>query len=219
MLDKLGIQWAYMTIANRVSGHICARLIDIAPATGLVTPTERPTAHGAEESTARAEKRVRDILNDAYEAIGQKGLASPAFQLIRPHLRDKTFRDELTMCIDALDGGIHRQVPMLDLLLEAHEFTLPGSDSSAEALQPELGMRLMDVVQKREEYLPVTNERSFFIFGKRLDVEFGVQSYQDAFNQLVPDSEWSMGLHNALNSRMIILQLVLHAANRRLQCI
>jgi len=76
---------------------------------------------------------------------------------------------------------------MLDLLLEAHELSLPAPNRPNAPVKLDENTRLLDVLEEREAYLPVTTRSSFFAFKARVDIgcRYGIESYGYTLEQLV----------------------------------
>jgi hypothetical protein len=79
------------------------------------------------------------------------------------------------------------RIPMLELLIQAHELTLPPEEPADETtLTP--GMRLLDMISRHETYLPVTSRQTFFPFGERFG-SGSIKEYAKAWNQLRDDAD------------------------------
>ena len=127
---------------------------------------------------------------EAYAEIDQGDFGRHAWHVLRPYLLNTNFLSHIEDIIECLDRVrcIH-QLGMLDLLLEAHELSLPPTGRPVEPVEVVEGMRLLDVLEKREAYLPVKNNRSFFTYGRKTEVGWnqGSKAYRRALEQLLDD--------------------------------
>ena len=157
---------------------------------------------------------IQVLLNTVYSGIGQPAFGQHAFRVLHPYLLNVRFGQPLTEAmLDQPEPLVYSRVVMVDLLLEAHESSLP--DSGPPSRQPEVqaGMTILDVLRKRDGYLPVTLNRSFFIFGWRLDRGWTLRSYGDVMEQLTK-GRYNRDLEaraTNLQQRKIVLALVLFA--------
>ena len=157
---------------------------------------------------------IRVLLDTAYSDIGQPSFGQHAFRLLHPYLLNVRFGQALTEAIlDQPEPLVYSRVVMVDLLLEAHESSLPDSDPPSRQPEVQAGMTILDVLRKRDGYLPVTLNRSFFIFGRRLDRGWSLRSYGDVMEQLTKgryNQELEARATN-LQQRKMVLALVLFA--------
>lgn len=98
-------------------------------------------------------------------------MASRAWELFVPYLFVKNFREGLENIIE-LEGRIVgiQLFNTLDILLEAHELTLPPVVPSTTVIADQTAP-LIEVVNRKEDAgdPPLTNVQAFFPFGMRVD--------------------------------------------------
>lgn len=157
---------------------------------------------------------IQQLLEAIYSEIGEPAFGRYAFRLLYPYLLQPAFGQSLAEAmLEQPLPLVHSRVAAVDLLLEAHGLSLfdPNPPSGPSDIAPTT--TLLDVLQKRTEYLPVTVNRSFFIFGRRIDHGLSLQSYREAMYHLTgggycEELETEVA---QLQARRIILDLVLCA--------
>jgi len=167
----------------------------------LAKQPERPITPDGGLSISSMIQYTEVLLTDAYSQAEKPDFAPYALRLITPYLLDGKFAEAYDRVLDAQDWAhIEENVPTLDLLLEAHELTLPDSGRLDEPPKLEKGSRLQDVLQRRKAYLPITKAQSFFIFGRRIDFATNFKSYSAVWEQLGvgSDRQWDLKVTKAI---------------------
>lgn len=129
---------------------------------------------------------VRVYLERAYEAIRYPAYAPLAARLLEPYLRMPDIQKAFATGLGALySTRVLDRIPMLELLIEAHELTLP--EELPNPITVTERMTLLDVISRHETYSPVTSHQTFFPFGSRIG-SASIRDYSKAWTQLRGDS-------------------------------
>lgn len=170
-VDEAGARLALAASYKTTCIDLCKTIIRgsaRAPPTG---PNPIPDSEFTEECC--------ELLRESYEAGGVGEYAEQAIRLLLPHLVNPEFQTALKMIGNEqvwMPADDH--VALLDLLLEAHELSIPEPMNTGTVLAPHT--TLLDLITRRNEYLPITKEGSFFFFfGARLDYGPSLQSYRE----------------------------------------
>ena len=153
---------------------------------------------------------IQQSLEAVYDEIEQQEFGRHAFRLLHPYFLDEIFgKAFVNATTQQTETVVQSLVATVDLFLEAHELSLPDSSLPSGLVEIKPGMTLLDVLEKRDEYPPVTHNQSFFIFGKRVDHGYRLQSYQQAMGQLARNGGESEEVMERLLARRTVLDLVL----------
>ena len=158
-------------------------------------------------------KACWEFLRTAYGRIGAKDKALWALRLLAPHFSDPPFAacilsiylTEIHLCGREIFGA-------LDLLLEAHELTLPAPISPAlqiAALDPKAGTRLCDLLPSKYTVLPLREVRVYCPGGIRLDydVETTSRYFQHIIKGMTDRISWDETTYQEEhNQRLYMIQ-------------
>jgi hypothetical protein len=110
----------------------------------------------------------------AYERINTPAHAQNAWQLFKPYLHDSNFMQHLSRILQSEESiSDLYALSAVDLLMEAHELTLPPPSHATAVADLDLreGGTLLDIlsVDTNTLSLPLSSTQVFFLFGMRLD--------------------------------------------------
>ena len=89
-------------------------------------------------------------------------------ELLQPHLNNPDFNASFYKTLDAYRRlQTLQRVSMVSLLLDSQELTFFSLSNTKKSLRPKPGETLLEVLPKWDNYLPVTERQSFFVFGRR----------------------------------------------------
>lgn len=147
---------------------------------------------------------LRNCLQEAYDGVRYPAYTPLAIRLLEPYFSIPEFADVWNTLYKALyPTRVLDEIPMLELLIEAHELTLQADEQEV-PITPKAGMKMLDVVSKRPNYGPVTNCQTFFFLGSRFG-SGSIKDYGKALHQLQGDSE----VRNLSTMRRVYVELVL----------
>jgi hypothetical protein len=124
----------------------------------------------------------------AYERIDSPAHAQKAWQLFKPYLHDRNFVQHLSCILRSEECALSlHALSTIDLLMEAHELTLPppGHTTAVADLDLHEGSTLLDIlfVDTDTLNLPLGSTQAFFLFGMRLDHDIWAAS--DLYNEVL----------------------------------
>ena len=165
----------------------------------------------ADSSILFFSEEVKKAIDEAYSTVGKEFVA-PAFDLIEPHLRRSDFRKYLLRAVRyCWHIQMSNNLPVMDLLLEAHELTLPNSTGFEERPPVEQGTRLMDVLDRREECHPVTSRQTFFAYREGYERPTTLSKYALVLYQMEKEDRSEYSTWYPVACRRVVTELVLCA--------
>ena len=110
----------------------------------------------------------------AYERINGPAHAQSAWKLFKPYLHDRSFVQHLSRILRSEESVLDLYaLSTVDLLMEAHELTLPPPSHTTAVADLDLheGSTLLDIlsVDANTLSLPLSSTQVVFLFGMRLD--------------------------------------------------
>jgi hypothetical protein len=182
-VNRRGISLAHKSAIALTRLQLCKQIIKQSPR------EHPPPLVGGEDVTISPDvKIIEDLILLAYGSEEQRPFGKFAIRLLRPYLQKEEFKSNLFKLVGEEHSLALRRLEQLDILIQAHELSLPGLGRPPKRRKFEPGQRLLDILELKQ-YSPLTLEKSFFIFGGRLDHELGLNSYIEACRQLRVDRE------------------------------
>lgn len=124
-----------------------------------------------------------ELVKQGYKTTHGKTFAAHAARVLLPYLENPRIQQTIRDSVDPVAWvPADDHFAMVDLLLEAHELTLPDNVEIVEPLTE--GTTLLELLKRREQYNPITREGSFFPLGRRIDRGPSQQSYREAVGQI-----------------------------------
>jgi hypothetical protein len=177
--DRAGSSLSRNVAAFWAARDLCKSIIES-------TPRQLPAVRPFEQE---GQLDIQRYMFAAYGQIRYTAYAPLAVRLIEAYLGPTAnIRPALLKAMDAIfTMKILDRIPMLELLIQAHELTIrpeePVDETSLTAKT-----RLLDIISRHDTYLPVTSRQTFFLFGSRFG-SGSIKEYAEAWNQLQGDAE------------------------------